>query len=656
MKRLTARQVHLDFHTSPYIENIGENFSKENFQKALKVGNVSSITLFAKCHHSLCYYPTEVGIRHPHLKFDLLTEMIEAAHEIGVKAPIYITAGWSAEDAEKHPEWWVRKKDGTMSSMNDVDLCAADDETRPEVSWINLCLNDGSYCNHIYELTQEIADNYKQVDGLFYDICSVGDQCYCAECVAGMEELGMDPHNEEHSKSYYIIKRQAFMDKCSKILLENHLDASLFFNGMADQNRPEFHNYQTHFEMEDLPTVWGGYDKMPPRAKFFAKRDKDFLGMTGKFHTAWGEFGGFKSKDALKYEVPAMLTYGSRCSIGDQLHPDGEFDMETYKNIGYAYDYVKKIEDYCYDGEITTKLGVYLTGNEKSDEGLVKILLETQNDFDVVSKDNFDSFEVVLFPDYAKLSEESLNKLIRYIKNGGKVLFTGESLISDNCFRIDVGAEFEGEYGFDKDFIVVGDKVSKNMVTSPILCYSNAKKINVKDSEVLATLTLPYFNRTYKKYCSHKNTPFNKADGGHPAMIKKGNVIYIAHKICEMYYEYGALQHKNYFINALNLLYSKKVLKINMMSAGRVTLIHQKNESRYCLNLLYASPIKHNEVEVIEDLPVIAHLKVEIIAAQNIKRVYLPIDNEDISFSQIGDEVFFTVPKLQCHELVVLEY
>lgn len=34
------RQVHLDFHTSEKIENIGEKFSKKQFQEMLKIGIV----------------------------------------------------------------------------------------------------------------------------------------------------------------------------------------------------------------------------------------------------------------------------------------------------------------------------------------------------------------------------------------------------------------------------------------------------------------------------------------------------------------------------------------------------------------------------------------------------------------------------------------
>ena len=36
------RQIHLDFHTSGLIPEIGNHFSKEQFQKALKLGRVNS--------------------------------------------------------------------------------------------------------------------------------------------------------------------------------------------------------------------------------------------------------------------------------------------------------------------------------------------------------------------------------------------------------------------------------------------------------------------------------------------------------------------------------------------------------------------------------------------------------------------------------------
>ena len=73
-----SRQIHLDFHTSEKIDSIGAHFDKKQFQEALLAGHVNSINIFAKGHHSWSYYPTEIGMPHPHLDFDLMGAQIEA--------------------------------------------------------------------------------------------------------------------------------------------------------------------------------------------------------------------------------------------------------------------------------------------------------------------------------------------------------------------------------------------------------------------------------------------------------------------------------------------------------------------------------------------------------------------------------------------------
>jgi hypothetical protein len=108
-----TRQIHLDFHTTEAISDIGSSFSKEQFQEALKAGHVNSINIFAKCHHSWFYYPTVTGKMHPGLDFDLMGAQIEACREIGVRVNVYFTVGWSANDAKEHPEWALLDKNDT---------------------------------------------------------------------------------------------------------------------------------------------------------------------------------------------------------------------------------------------------------------------------------------------------------------------------------------------------------------------------------------------------------------------------------------------------------------------------------------------------------------------------------------------------------------
>ena len=59
MKPLRFRQIHLDFHTSPLITPIAEEFDPEYFANTLVDAGVDSITCFSPCHHGMIYHDTQ---------------------------------------------------------------------------------------------------------------------------------------------------------------------------------------------------------------------------------------------------------------------------------------------------------------------------------------------------------------------------------------------------------------------------------------------------------------------------------------------------------------------------------------------------------------------------------------------------------------------
>lgn len=656
--KFATRQVHLDFHTSPDIPGIGSNFSKENFQRALKLGNLDSITVFAKCHHGYCYYPTNVGIKHPGLDFDLTGAMIDAAHEIGVRAPIYITAGWSHNDAMTHLDWRSVNKSGKFIVSGSVDDNTAPDSPKGECSWHTLCLNDGGeYAEHIYAITEEVCKRYSVVDGLFYDICIVNDVCYCSSCKRGMKKMGIDIAKDNEVRQYFTLKRLAFMEKCSEILRKYHPAATIFFNsGGAHQYKPAYHAIQSHYEMEDLPTCWGGYNKLPVRAKFFGNKNKPYIGMTGKFHLAWGEFGGFKTKDALKYEVCQMALYGAGASVGDHMHPDGEMELQTYENIGYAYDYLEKIAPFCYGGESVANIGLYCSSKADVNEGVSNILLQHQIDFGIVSDNNFADFDTVIVPEYSNLDADALDALQQYLANGGKLLVVGDSLVRDGKFAIDIGLEYIGGAEYDCDYIESDVKYS-NVPNAPMLCNFPGFRTKATGAEVLAHFITPYFSRTYGKFCGHKNTPHKKDSEKYPAITKYGNVVYISHPLALAYQKIGSLFHREYFMNALNLVYAGGAYEIEGLgSQGRASMIHQADKSRYCINMTYAIPAKRGMAEIIEDITPIYNIRVTVKVKEDITRVYFGVSGKEIKTERNGETLSFVIPELNCHTTVVMEY
>lgn len=660
MKQFPRRQVHLDFHTSPDIPGIGSRFDKAQFQAALKAGHLESITVFAKCHHGYCYYPTQVGTMHPGLDFDFTGAMVEAAHEIGVRAPIYITAGWCELDAHTHPEWIGRKEDGSLDMTGSRKRSIEDGPDAPmgNCSWERLCLNDGAYCQHIYDITEEVCKRYKDVDGLFYDICIAGDACYCDECLAGMKEMGLDPANEDDAKYYFTVKRQAFQRKCGEIMRKYHPNATIFFNsGGANMDKTPHHQFQTHFEMEDLPTAWGGYDAMPVRAKYFSRTGKPYIGMTGKFHLNWGEFGGFKCKEALKYEVAAMAMYGAGCSIGDHMHPDGEMEMQSYENIGYAYEYLEKIAPFCYDGEPTARLGLVMSKRKPVMEKLSKLLMENQLDYEIVFNNDFTPFETVIVPEQEQLDEAGLAALKAFAAGGGKVLFYGTALVENGAFRLDCGAEYVGEPKYDCDYLICDTENKLELPNAPLLCMMPAQRVRVTDGQVLAHTLQPYFSRTGAHFCGHRNTPHNKDGEQLPAIIRKGNVIYMAHSMPELYGKEGSLFHKRYFMLALSQLYTGGALIAKGLgSEGRITMIRQSGKSRYCVNMVYASPSKRGEAYVIEDILPVYNIELTLDVTEKIKKAYLGLTGEVLEITEEDGKQKVVVPRLECHTSVVLEY
>lgn len=664
-QKIGTRQIHLDFHTSEHLPDIGKNFSKEQFQQALKVAHVNAINIFAKGHHSWSYYPTKVGKMHPNLDFDLLGAQIEACHEIGVLCPIYYTFGWSYNDAMQHPEWCARNQDGSMVTSSKYNFDAKPDDRKPSFHWINMCVNS-PYHDHIMAQVEEICTMYP-VDGFWFDIYQVARPCYCETCKKLMKEQGYNVGNKQDVEKFQGESFKKHQRALAKLIRGHRPAATVYFNGCTTNKRGpanfklKLYENNTVQDLEDLPTTWGGYDKLPIQSKFFLKAGYPVTAMSGKFHKAWGEFGGFKHPNALKYEAASMISWGAHCNFGDQLHPSGEMDMDTYKNIGVAYEYVEKIEDYGIGGLPAARVGIWRSFDPEHDEGVTRMLLESHIDFNVanIGGNDLGPFDVIIVPGIPCMSEQDAARLNQYAQDGGSLLVIGEGALDwkRQKLQLDIGASYLGKGTFDKDYLVVGDQLAEGLVQSPFLCYTPALRVQpAPGTEVLAAVREPYFSRTYGKFTSHQNTPYKLEDAAHPGVIRNGNVIFIAHELDEMYYKHGAYLHRELFNNALKLLHKKPMVTTELPSAGRISLLHQAEQKRYVAHLLYGPPITRGDCEVIEDLPMLYNVPVTVDLPVNVKRAMLVPDMKELPLSRKRGKLSVTVPKFSCHCAVVFEY
>ena len=646
---LRKRQVHLDFHTNGSLP-VGNNFSKEQFQSALKTGHVNSITVFSKCHHGWSYHPTDVNEMHPELEFDLLGAQLEACKEIDVNAPVYISAGFDEKEFEKRPEWRYN--------------CSLDKSEQEKyekaVHFHLLCFNTG-YLDFLCAQIEEVMVKYNPC-GIFLDIISP-KVCYCDKCKADMKLLGLDIGNDADRQKFTLMTFNKYLEATNAAVRKHSDTATIFHNsGHIPKGDYGFIEANTHLELESLPTGGWGYDHFPLSAAYVRSlKDTDFLGMTGKFHQSWGEFGGFKHPNALIYETALSVANGAGCSIGDQMHPLGEMNMATYSLIGKAYSLIEEKEPWLNDAiniaDIAVLSAESITGNrdEKADFGANRMLLENNCLYNFIdSTMDISRYKLLILPDVSCLTENILEKIMAFVNNGGKVIASGEALIKDGEFALDVGAKFNGKNEFSPTYLIPCYETANGSTEYIMRC--NSYKFDTSDCEVVAKMQNPYFNRTAEHFCSHMHAP-NNPDETFAGAIIKGNVAYIGWDIFTAYANHGHICFKELFTNILKKMTADELtVYAELPDKAVMTFTRQEAEKRNILHLLFAhTTVRGVNTEVIEDTVPLFNVKCSIKCETKPERITLVPSGKEIEFEYKNGRADFIVPEVNIHQMVSIE-
>jgi hypothetical protein len=98
------------------------------------------------------------------------------------------------------------------------------------------------------------------------------------------------------------------------------------------------------------------------------------------------------------------------------------------------------------------------------------------------------------------------------------------------------------------------------------------------------------------------------------------------------------------------------MVRAELPSAGRVSFLHRAGRKRYVAHLLYAPPLERGRCLVIEDLPPLYDVPLQVRVPQEVVRAYGVPDGQELAMGRKGNAVRVTVPRVQCHQAVVLEY
>ena len=664
MTKIRTRQVHLDFHTSEHIPNIGIDFNKEEFAQTLEKAKVNSITCFARCHHGWCYYPSKAFPEtiHPNLtNKNLLIDQIDACHIKGIDVPIYTTVQWDAYIARTHPEWLAVDADGNYINSQGI----------PEPHfYYTICLNSpyrDYFKEHLIDLIEVVGPD--KIDGIFMDILFRTD-CNCQHCQKEMEKKGIANDSTINRLAYSEIMLTEFKAEISALINKHAPKAGIFYNGShvgyADKRNLDAYS---HLELESLPSGGWGYDHFPITARYSRNLNKQFIGMTGKFHTYWGDFHSLKNKEALEFEVLNMFALGAHgSSIGDQLHPDGKLSDAAYDLIGHVYNIVEKIEDDCLSANIpVTEIGV-LTPEEswvagghslRTDPSLIginRMLQELNYQFDIIDSEmDFNKYKVIILPDVIQYKATLYEKLVAFEKSGGTVISSYKSLFdNETYYKNDLfGIEYLGEADYDRDFILPNETIGKNLPKEEFVMYLKGAKVDSIGAKTVVDSVQTFFNRENGKFCSHQHAPSTKTIG-RPAVTQNNNVYYFSHPVFRIYRKNAPRWIKEMVKDILEMSIDQKYLNHNGPNTLLSTVNRSEDGNKHLIHLLHYIMQKNSEdIYTIDGVIPLHNLEIDyLVNDKTVKTVREIHSGQSLEFKQDDGIVTVFVDKLDGHALI----
>ncbi|MFP4054809.1 MAG: beta-galactosidase trimerization domain-containing protein, partial [Phycisphaerae bacterium] len=360
----------------------------------------------------------------------------------------------------------------------------------------------------------------------------------------------------------------------------------------------------------------------------------------------------------------------ARCSVGDQLHPTGKICKHTYELIGSVFRQVEAREPWCRDAHALTDIAV-LTGEDFASGtfkdlqpwlmGAVRMLQELGHQFDLIDGHaDFRDYRMVILPDEIGLSPGVAERLDAYVAYGGLVIasyHSGLALENGQEPLEAMGVHSVGEAPYCPDFIIPRSALAHDLPRTEHAMYLRGMEVSSGPGATpAADVAVPYFNRTWEHFCSHRHTP-SSGEIGYPGAVMTGRTLYFAHPIFSQYAENAPRWCKQLLRNAINRLMPDPLVRHDGPSSLIVSLNEQPEHKRWVLHLLHYIPERRGRAfDVVEDAIPLHDLHLSVAAEKPLRTARLVPQDEPLGIAVADGRVEISVPRMEGHQMIELSY
>jgi hypothetical protein len=629
--------VHFDFHAGRDCTEIGKTTTREMIEDVIDKVHPDYVQIDCKGHPGLSSYPTRVGNQAPGFVGDPLKLWRQVTAERGVALYMHYSGVWDAEAILKHSDWAVVNADGKTN--------------------VNATSFFGPYSDRLLiPQLRELAGVYG-VDGAWVD----------GECWASVPDYGPSALKAYQTAS-------GFTDVPRKPGDPHWFDFLQF-------SREAFRQYLRHYVTEvkktnpkfQLCSNWAFTDHMPEpvcapidflsgdyspedsvnsariSARYLTRQGKPWDLMAWSFTTRPG-IGGATQKSAiqLQREAAVVLALGGGFQAYITQKRDGSIRSERMPVMGEVAKFCRARQVFCHHAAQVPQIALLystaahyrgINGLFARDPtpfaGTLQALLESQQSVELLGEHHLagrmSEYPLIIVPEWDYLDADFKGELVRYVKKGGNLLLIGPA--AARLFPTELGCAFEGSPVPEGNYLL-----------------QSAEPVPVSGPVQKARLEARTRGFGQLRPIHEQNAPVQPAAS--IATLGKGRIAATYFSFSWDYAKWHNPQSREFLAGLVRELFPKP--KVEVQGSADVDLVVNRIGGKLAINLVNTSG-RHQTEPIIDSIAPVGPLSLTIREMKKPSKIMLQPSGQPLAFDYASGEIRVIVPRVEVHEIVVLE-
>ena len=674
--RDVTRKIHFDMHTPGQVENVGRDFDPQAFARAVKEAGAEAVSYFSRCAYGWSYYPTRIGLPHPHLARDVFGDGVKALKGEGLRVIAYYAIdGIPVPQGERHPEWCRYNADGLPRVDNQSVYPACAIGAFPEEILI--------------PQFREIASRYP-IDGLFLDGVYeyFAHPCYCERCRRAFGRPIPREPGDPTWRAFRHFQVRCLWDLFGRAATEvAHLRPGclLGVNWMASTwysvPPPASIGYLTG----DPPVENLAFETAYQLAAW-SWRDKPADLMNQRMLGSWSDFT-CRTPENIETEFATSLAAGGKLFIGDLLQPvNVRPDPEVMRLFRTCFNFSARRETLAggeqsgadiailSSPETLRRRGSEWTVDENPLKGAYLALVEDGLTahvlYDADLEDHLGRYRALVIPEQAFVSRTAGGAIQKYVNAGGGLIVTGclpqtldpeepSSAADKRPFQEMTGLTDEGEHAFELACLELrGTKAEdfwrdRDDFRPAIPVPGKPARVRASMAVVLATLTAPGVSYQFDAHpCGDKiDSPALTAHG-----YGKGNVLFCALGIAADVWKRGNPGAKYVLQRMVRCVVVNPT--VERIGPASVQIYYSKGAQRSAVHLIAYQPDRRvKPPQVVESPASIAGVQIKLRETRKPETVRIEPEGKPVEYHlDAGQRLSVIVPPFSIHTAVVFDW